>query len=476
MPERSQPGNNYPHFSVHRLRQRAAQGLGEQGSDQAEVDRLFVTSPEGGRPDPHIIDADDVTRGLGLDHDLSLRISQVVRDTRADYSTKSAQQRIVAARGRLIAVMRAMVPHVPSDARQEVMRRAIAYWKTQAPIDLGRTPQMRFGVNKSEAGDLVKAKYRKRVATGNPKRPWRYIYDEGQSPAKAKESADVEKLTKLIGRIRPALAALRAKDTPTSAPFHALAGTITAGMTLADRLYKHLTGRSIPKKKVAPTPPAEDKPKSDKKRGEDKKPRKKAERKKVGMLARALLKAYRELAALLEEAHEGAKVAEAREATPKAHTQEALLAAGGKLWEAHGKWKVFQEEVAKWEKFKKEHSQIRKSMVAAIPLGKAMNAGWGTGPSGSGGPGSRTDSLPDFSIYLSPEYQGRRERELLAAENRRDAERDRARRMWGPREQEGGNPELRYERQGWEARYAERTKPMLGIRKPTARGAKIKGN
>lgn len=269
MPERSQPGNNYPHFSVHRLRQRAAQGLGEQGSDQAEVDRLFVTSPEGGRPDPHIIDADDVTRGLGLDHDLSLRISQVVRDTRADYSTKSAQQRIIAARGRLIAVMRAMVPHVPSDARQEVMRRAISYWKAQAPIDLGRTPQMRFGVSKSEAG-------------------------------------------------------------------------------------------------------------------------------------------------------------------------------------------------------------VQKSLVAAIPLSKAMNAGWGTGPSGSGGPGSRTDSLPDFSIYLSPEYQGRREQELLAAENRRDAERDRARRMWGPREREGGNPELRYERQGWEARYAERTKPMLGIRMPTARGAKVK--
>lgn len=213
MTERSKPV--FPHMGgAHRMRERAVRGLGTHNAEQLQVAQLFVTRPEGERPAPHVMDVGDVTHGLGVPDAQRAVIERLVLDTNATYQTKGNTQRIVHARGRLVEALRAMDPHIPSDIRQELTRRAIAFWERTQNTELTKPPTHRYVVQKSEGStmlgiprtldvegrrvvdewfplrksqdatfdpisaleDLIKAKYIKRIATGDPKRPWRYVY------------------------------------------------------------------------------------------------------------------------------------------------------------------------------------------------------------------------------------------------------------------------------------------------------------
>lgn len=303
MPERSQPGNYHPHFSVHRLRQRAKRGQGEAGAVQAEVERIMRTKPEGGRPDPHVLDASDVAHGLGLPRAQVETITGVVRSTRADFHPKGGNQRIMHARARLIDVMKTLTPHIPSDTRQEILRRAIAYWKEQAPVDLVKQPTARFGIAKSEA--LTKARYIRRWR--GPNGEWRYEYPDSKEDAKAHEADDVDKAVAHVEKLQKKLDQLKESEAGVAA-FERLQKAALKGRAIIGALYKHITGKAIPQKKVKPA-----------KTGPKKKhkPRKPGEKKKKGLLAKTLLALHRKLGVLLDDIEEAKVEAEARAKAPK---------------------------------------------------------------------------------------------------------------------------------------------------------------
>ncbi|HET6494945.1 MAG TPA: hypothetical protein VFH61_06230, partial [Thermoleophilia bacterium] len=107
--------------------------------------RMMRTSPEDltGPIEAHIITLQDVTRGLGLDQSDAGRIERLIADSSPEFTQKSQTQRIMHARQRLLAVTRTM-KHVPADTRDELTRRATAYWKRNFQTDYGKSPTVRF--------------------------------------------------------------------------------------------------------------------------------------------------------------------------------------------------------------------------------------------------------------------------------------------------------------------------------------------
>ena len=122
----------------------ANRGLGEAGALQREVNRLFRTTEEYERPSPHVIHAEDITRGLGLDSITESKILQVIRETRFDFGfhPKLRVPRVVHARLQLSTVMRA-ANQIDSSTRMEIMRRAMAYWKRNGS-DYQQDPNIRY--------------------------------------------------------------------------------------------------------------------------------------------------------------------------------------------------------------------------------------------------------------------------------------------------------------------------------------------
>lgn len=196
------PGH-YPSYSGHKLRAMAASGLGELNALQARAAQMQRTEPEDPtrRTPAHVVVIEDVTRGLGLDLADVWRIDGLVSGTSAEFTQKTQTQRLMHARGRLLEVMRTGMKHVPADIREELLRRATAYWRRNQQTDYGKEPTVRFGGGAMRKGPtpvlflgspptepgaiwvvpLRKAaarggKYYRRVATGNPKRPWKYYY------------------------------------------------------------------------------------------------------------------------------------------------------------------------------------------------------------------------------------------------------------------------------------------------------------
>jgi hypothetical protein len=209
-------GAVFPHMSGHKMRYMAKLGLGEVNAPQramAQIERLFETKEETDRPDPHVVLVDDVTRGLGLAQTDEQKIQQYVQTVRADMDERTGYQRLANARSGLISAMKPMDQRIPTDTRQEVVRRAVTWWKKTGNTENTKVPTLQFTVSKSLAQaelpvdawqildalfpmrksltgfdpveaieELLKAKYIRRIATGNPKRPWRYVYTRELSP------------------------------------------------------------------------------------------------------------------------------------------------------------------------------------------------------------------------------------------------------------------------------------------------------
>lgn len=163
-PSRSQahlPGAaSFPHYGSHKLRALAASGLGEAGAMQAEVTRMMRTDAEGEdprtRPTPHVVGLDDVTRGLGLEPADEQRVQRLVQGSPVSFSQKTQTPRLIHARGRLVGTMRDAMRHVPADTRDEVTRRAMAYWRRNNQTDYGKTPTVRFqGANVTKSMTLA---------------------------------------------------------------------------------------------------------------------------------------------------------------------------------------------------------------------------------------------------------------------------------------------------------------------------------
>lgn len=162
-PSRSEahtPGaTSFPHYSGHKLRRMAASGLGEAGAMAAEVTRMMRVDPDAddprARPTPHVVDIDDVTRGLGLEAADEQRVQRLVTDTSVAYSQKTQTPRMLHARGRLVSTMRDAMRHIPADARDEVVRRASVFWKRNNQTDYGRVPTVRFEGARSVAKSMT---------------------------------------------------------------------------------------------------------------------------------------------------------------------------------------------------------------------------------------------------------------------------------------------------------------------------------
>lgn len=158
-------------MSSHKLRRLAATGQGEQ-----LLPRLFETRDQSAPQPRHVITIDDVTRGLGVDAPTAERVARVVVGTNVSFSTQGGSQRLVDGRGRLVEFLREQ--GVNSDVRQEIEKRALAFWRRTQKTDLQKEPKMRF-VLKAELGEstLEKAgghKYLRREPDGRG--GWRYFY------------------------------------------------------------------------------------------------------------------------------------------------------------------------------------------------------------------------------------------------------------------------------------------------------------
>lgn len=195
-------------LNSHKMRARAAGGQGEMRSELGPLAPLFQTQPEdvlAAQP-RHVITVGDITRGLGLDGATSDRVQRAVATSNVSYSPKAGQQRLAQGRGMLLDVMRAAIPDV--DKRDEIMRRALAFWRKTQSTDGTRSPTMRaviksdrfFGttpekplvipLRKSSDGH----KYKRRMPDG--KGGWRYVYDDEHG----RQSTQLEKPKKRAGK------------------------------------------------------------------------------------------------------------------------------------------------------------------------------------------------------------------------------------------------------------------------------------
>jgi len=168
----SQPGTSTP----RKLRQWGESGNGELGAFQREVNRMFRQSTDSYvRPDAHVIDVEDVFKGLNLDSEAEGKLSAVLTQTRSEYGPHPQLRvpRIVHARIRLMDTLRAM-KQIDSTTRMEIQRRAMAYWKRNHP-DYDQAPTIRYvamGKSMKKSGDGYTGKGRRSGGPGH----YKYTY------------------------------------------------------------------------------------------------------------------------------------------------------------------------------------------------------------------------------------------------------------------------------------------------------------
>lgn len=129
----------FPSMQSHRLRYDAARGIGEQNAQANALTRLFITQPEDTPAPRHVIVIGDVTQGLGFDPETEQRVQRLVLDVNPSFDAKTQTQRLVFARGKTLDTLRSFV-HITSDQREEVMKRALAFWKRNYQTDYGDQP------------------------------------------------------------------------------------------------------------------------------------------------------------------------------------------------------------------------------------------------------------------------------------------------------------------------------------------------
>lgn len=136
----------FPSYSGHKLRQLAAAHMGEAGALQLQVARLMRTEEEDPllSPTPHVVFIDDVTRGLGLEYADEQRIQSLVNDSVPSFSQKTQTQRIMFARGRLVSTLRDALKHIDSNHRDEIVRRAMVYWRKNYQTAYDKEPTVRW--------------------------------------------------------------------------------------------------------------------------------------------------------------------------------------------------------------------------------------------------------------------------------------------------------------------------------------------
>ncbi|MCZ6871666.1 MAG: hypothetical protein O7G84_19385 [Gammaproteobacteria bacterium] len=137
---------------INVLRAQARAGMGEINAFQLEMQRMQRTTSETAELPRIVHEIGDITRGLGLAKADETTIQRVVSQTNTEFTPKSQTQRLFLARGMLGDLLRSMT-QVPGDARQEIAKRATAWWQKQGPTSLDRS--MRVGI--SYARDMNKA-------------------------------------------------------------------------------------------------------------------------------------------------------------------------------------------------------------------------------------------------------------------------------------------------------------------------------
>lgn len=115
----------HANLASHKLRERAQQGLGEQFSELPQG-RLFITRPEESYPARPVREPADVVRGI-LAPDEGGRIERLLAESVVAFTGGS--ERLLSTRTRLLDSLKGI--GVPSDIRDEVMRRAMQLWSTQ---------------------------------------------------------------------------------------------------------------------------------------------------------------------------------------------------------------------------------------------------------------------------------------------------------------------------------------------------------
>jgi hypothetical protein len=139
------------------------------------------TEEEGKRPEPRVNSIEDITRDLGLIRTDADRIQAVIRSTRADYGAHPQLRvpRLPSARKALSDVLRSL-DNVDSWIRQEIQRRALKWWRTQA-VDYQQKPTIRHTVSKS----LMKAK--KQDKDKDTEKPKKAVKSTDKAPGKDKK-------------------------------------------------------------------------------------------------------------------------------------------------------------------------------------------------------------------------------------------------------------------------------------------------
>lgn len=187
------PGRMSFAIATNKLRERAALGMGELLAQQREVEKMMRTREEHSELPRRCESPDDVTRGLGLRDGDAERVHRVLAETNVEFTPKTGTQRVLLARGRLIEILRSM-KHVDSDARVEIEKRAMAFWKHQSQTEIVRAPELRWPVRKAlvhtiEGARPVELEFRnERLVKG----PWLPGGDEQLETAAAAEGRGPE--------------------------------------------------------------------------------------------------------------------------------------------------------------------------------------------------------------------------------------------------------------------------------------------
>ncbi len=142
---------------INALRAQALAGMGEINAVQLAVRRMERTTTETADLPRIVHEIGDVTRGLGLAKADETTIQRAVSGTSAEYNPKTQTQRLFLARGMLGDLLRSMKA-VPGDARQEIARRATAWWQKQAPTELDRPARLGISYARSmnKAGTVAR--------------------------------------------------------------------------------------------------------------------------------------------------------------------------------------------------------------------------------------------------------------------------------------------------------------------------------
>lgn len=180
------PGHT-PTFASKKLRRLAASGMGEMHAHQLAVQKLMRTEKPNrtGTQPRHVVMVDDVTRGLGIEYGRAQQIQRLVSQTSAQFTQKTQTQRLMHARGHLLSTLRDSMKDIPADTRDEVLRRATAYWKRTQQTDYGKEPTVRLTIP-LEKGQARGGDYYRRVWQGTR---WRYYYSkEAYERAHGKDS------------------------------------------------------------------------------------------------------------------------------------------------------------------------------------------------------------------------------------------------------------------------------------------------